>query len=575
MKKVTAFVLALLLALALCPVSVLAMEVDVAPPSDVAPPFDDIQDQPNRDAILWCYEKGYLKGTGGGHFSPEGEVTRAMAAAVLFRDAGAVEGPMPFKDVPLNAWYSAPVWWAASHGWINGTGEGLFSPDRVVARQDFALMLRRMACCDGVDTDVSFAADGEDVASYARDAAAWAYRQGILRLDGEKRLRPQDPVTRSELASMIKAFYGEAETQFDLDPDQITSLTIRTTDGRDNVNATPEQIRWIADWLNQFPVLEKAEIINPDITCGYYMDFVTTNPENQRIRVIPCNDQSLYMEDFDQKVFYYGRPLTGLIRYLDQCFEDVPFVDPEPVQLLDVKPEDVDAITIREFTTGAQAEITAPEDIAKAAQTLSQVEGCPCKELILPECWDYIFEISSQKEELDGTFLRLCRGADIVLGQNGLASAAYSPSGDTDAALWELAEQTLHPIPDKVDKLFDIDPKQVEKLEIRSGGGELVTIAGQSEIAKLARALNRFGYVEENAGHDAVGYQYYIDFTSGSQELNGLRVTVISKDCLLVSRPGQDETVTEYLSPGYAAGLLELLDQYFQPLPDKGTPPEA
>ena len=566
MKKWTALFLALLFALALCPSAALAAE---------APPFDDIQDQPNQEAILWCYDEGLLQGVGNGRFHPQGQVTRAMAAAVLFRGGEPVDMPATyFGDVPVNAWYSAAVRWAAYHGYINGTGQGMFSPGLAVTRQDLALMLRRQACCDEVDRDVSFAADGADVAPYAQDAVAWAYRQGTLRLDGEKKLHPREPVTRGQLASILKAFYGERETVFSLDPDQITELTLRSGEGRDDLNATAEQIQWIADWLNQFPVWEAVEAEVSGLAWDYSMEF-TAGSQAQELRVVLCSDQSLYVEDSDQEVFYYGKPLTGLTSFLEQCFKDVPFVDPAAVQLLDVNPEDVDKITVREFATGAQADITAPEDIAQAAQALSQVKAYPCKDPVLPECWDYIVEIASQKEELNGASLRLCHGTYLVLSQ-GETATPYMPSGDTDAPLWELVERTIRPIPDKVDKLFDIDPNQVEKLEIRNGGdGTLVSIAGQGEIAKLVRALNQFGYVEENAGHDAVGYQYYIDFTSSSEALKDLRVTVVSPDCLLVSRPGQDGTLMEYLSPGYAAGLLELLDGYFQPLPDKGTPPEA
>ena len=108
-------------------------------------------------------------------------------------------------------------------------------------------------------------------------------RQGILRLDGEKKLHPREPVTRGQLASILKAFYGEPETVFSLDPDQITELTLRSGEGRDDLNATAEQIQWIADWLNQFPVWEAVEAEVSGLAWDYSMEF-TAGSQAQELR---------------------------------------------------------------------------------------------------------------------------------------------------------------------------------------------------------------------------------------------------------------------------------------------------
>ena len=84
---------------------------------------------------------GYLKGDSNGNFRPDAPITRAEMAALLVRFAepvGEFEPAADFVDVPATHWAYDAIAKAASYGWVNGVGEGRFSPDRPITRAEAA-----------------------------------------------------------------------------------------------------------------------------------------------------------------------------------------------------------------------------------------------------------------------------------------------------------------------------------------------------------------------------------------------------------------------------------------------------
>ena len=89
------------------------------------------------------------EGTGTGNFEPNVELTRAMAAKLVYvlknkgNDNGAASwtGMDIFKDVEAGSWYEGYVNYCASVGMIAGTGEGMFNPNGKVTGVEFAKLL--------------------------------------------------------------------------------------------------------------------------------------------------------------------------------------------------------------------------------------------------------------------------------------------------------------------------------------------------------------------------------------------------------------------------------------------------
>ena len=112
-------------------------------PEEEAGPFSDVgKDNPNYDAIIKVYENGWMAGIGDGVFAPNGTLTRAMGATVLWNKAGKPEpqNVAPFLDVTGDAWYAKAVAWAYEQGIIAGYDATTFAPDDALTTEQFTRM---------------------------------------------------------------------------------------------------------------------------------------------------------------------------------------------------------------------------------------------------------------------------------------------------------------------------------------------------------------------------------------------------------------------------------------------------
>ena len=113
-------------------------------------PFKDVQ--PSDwcfDDVLYCYKNDLMKGVSETAFDPDGVMTRGMVATVLYRMNGSpdVSGMShPFNDVSEGRYCADAVIWAYNNGIIAGYADGSFKPDQFISREQLAAMLYRYAC---------------------------------------------------------------------------------------------------------------------------------------------------------------------------------------------------------------------------------------------------------------------------------------------------------------------------------------------------------------------------------------------------------------------------------------------
>ena len=163
------------------------------------------------DAVEYAVTNGLLLGTSHSTFEPEENLTRAMAATVLYRMAGkpAVDAKASFKDVAEGQWYTEAVAWAKATGIVGGYEDNTFRPDQEISREEMAVMLMRYAKFMEVDVtpkgDLSKYPDHASVASWAKDAVTWCVDNGIIN-GSDGKLLPQDNATRAEFAAIVGRF---------------------------------------------------------------------------------------------------------------------------------------------------------------------------------------------------------------------------------------------------------------------------------------------------------------------------------------------------------------------------------
>lgn len=104
------------------------------------------------DAVRWAFEAGLMNGTSADAFTPNAPTTRGQIVAILYRLEGSpAVGTSHFSDVAPGAYYAAAVSWASEGGIVNGYGDGTFRPNNLITREQLAAFLYRYASRKGRD----------------------------------------------------------------------------------------------------------------------------------------------------------------------------------------------------------------------------------------------------------------------------------------------------------------------------------------------------------------------------------------------------------------------------------------
>ena len=147
MKRILSLILACAVAMGLCVVGCTANgSADGGSTAAPATAFSDVSANADyAEAVVWCAEKGLMQGVSASRFDPDGTLTRAMVATVLYREAGepAISGAPAFTDTQAGQWYSNAVIWANEKGIVQGYGNGLFGTTDPVTKEQLDVMLRR------------------------------------------------------------------------------------------------------------------------------------------------------------------------------------------------------------------------------------------------------------------------------------------------------------------------------------------------------------------------------------------------------------------------------------------------
>ena len=101
-------------------------------------------------------------------------------------------------------WYSGALLWASRNGVARGDGER-FRPDDPVSRQELAALLYRVCSEPQKEADLHVFRDAEHVADWAVPAMKWAVDQGLLQGD-DGHLMPAATASRCQTAAIINRY---------------------------------------------------------------------------------------------------------------------------------------------------------------------------------------------------------------------------------------------------------------------------------------------------------------------------------------------------------------------------------
>lgn len=117
------------------------------PGDDDTLPFHDVQSGDwFYEAVQYAYDNGFMNGVSDTQFAPQTNLTRAMMAAVLYNlEDGSAATSGTFNDVESGQWYADAVNWAAEHGIVNGYEDGTYRPNDNLTREQMAAILHNYA----------------------------------------------------------------------------------------------------------------------------------------------------------------------------------------------------------------------------------------------------------------------------------------------------------------------------------------------------------------------------------------------------------------------------------------------
>ncbi len=173
---------------------------------DVGPPngFTDVSEGVHRDAILRMAGAGVIAGYADGTFRPANHVTRGQIATLLSRafdlDAsGCGQDCLSLTDVETST-HREGINAVVNHGIASGYADGTFRPDRPVTRAQLASMLAATLGLSDELVDHPF----DDVRGTTHEARIAAlYEAGITKGSSSTNFSPQESTRRDQFATLL------------------------------------------------------------------------------------------------------------------------------------------------------------------------------------------------------------------------------------------------------------------------------------------------------------------------------------------------------------------------------------
>lgn len=190
-----------------------------AKPDETKPTLAPIPEMLNGEDH-YAYLLGYEDGT----VRPNGSISRAEVATVLFRllkDDVRMQNltkDNAYSDVPDTAWYAAAVSTLSKMGVISGYPDGTFRPNAPITRAEFAAMIARFdetaKSADTPFTDIS--------GHWAENAIGKAYGNGWVEGSSKTVFCPESNLTRAETATLLnRVLHRLPEKESDLLANQV------------------------------------------------------------------------------------------------------------------------------------------------------------------------------------------------------------------------------------------------------------------------------------------------------------------------------------------------------------------
>jgi streptogramin lyase len=166
--------------------------------------FSDVGPAAAFDAGLdWARSFALVSGFADGTYRPRSSVLRGQVVNMLWNlmDQPGGAPPHGFVDVPANAFFREGLNWAKAEGLVSGFAGNRYRPNNPVTRGQLVNMLWNMVGTPGGNPGHRF--DDVPDGAFYDEALDWAKRRGLVSGFPGNLFKPNDPVTRGQVASIL------------------------------------------------------------------------------------------------------------------------------------------------------------------------------------------------------------------------------------------------------------------------------------------------------------------------------------------------------------------------------------
>lgn len=175
--------------------------------------FTDINNHWGKESIGYMVDRGLLSGTSETIFAPNTAMTREMLVTALGRLAGVDTKSYTessFTDVKADSTFCPYIEWAYKKGIVHGIGNQQFAPDRVITREEIAVIFANYAKATGYKLPVTREAtayvDASSIGSAYKVAVTAMQQASIMMGDSGNKFKPKSNATRAEISAMLHRY---------------------------------------------------------------------------------------------------------------------------------------------------------------------------------------------------------------------------------------------------------------------------------------------------------------------------------------------------------------------------------
>lgn len=160
------------------------------------------------------YNRGLISGDKNGNMNPDSPITRAEFVSIVNRTFGYnARGKNPFKDVNGTEWYADDVITAYNEGYFAGDGKNTANAKGQLTREQAVALLGRNLQIEETSGETFSFSDSKNIANWSRGYVNTASNKGFISGYKDGTFKPQNQITRAEVAKVLSEAVGELVNQ--------------------------------------------------------------------------------------------------------------------------------------------------------------------------------------------------------------------------------------------------------------------------------------------------------------------------------------------------------------------------